>query len=332
MPSNKSEARIQAKGGSTAAALPVRGDQIARFAPLLLLVVVFALISLFVPYFFSLTNFISVLLQCSALAVMAIGETAVLITGGIDLSIPGMMALGAIFGAMYMKSGGNPAVAVVIMLVIPSLLGAINGLSVSRFNMIPFVVTLAMQAITSGAAIWVTNQISISGLPPAFIQTMLAKVWIIPFPIIILFIVAAVVQLFLTRSIWGRWLYAAGINIRAARVSGIPTARVIFLAYAFSGLMAGIAGVILTARLSSAGATMGKDAIVLDIVSSAALGGVSIMGGVGTALNAVIGAILITLISNVMNMANVSYYLTLVVKGLVVVIVVAIDAWRRRRS
>jgi ribose/xylose/arabinose/galactoside ABC-type transport system permease subunit len=263
------------------------------------------------------------------LAVMAIGATAVLITGGIDLSIPGMMALGAIFGAMYMKNGGNPLVAILIMLVIPTILGAINGFSVSRLNMIPFVVTLAMQAITSGAAIWVTNQISISGLPQIFTKTMLSKVWIIPVPVIILFVVAAVVQLFLTRSVWGRWLYATGTNIRTARVSGIPTAKVIFLAYAFSGLMAGIAAVILTARLTSAGATMGKDSVVLDIMSSAALGGVSIMGGVGTALNAVIGAILITLISNVMNMANVSYYLTLVVKGVVVVIVVAIDAWRR---
>jgi ribose transport system permease protein len=248
-----------------------------------------------------------------------------------DLSMPGMMALGAIFGAMYMKSGGNPLVAILIMLVIPMLLGAINGFSISRFNMIPFVVTLAMQAITSGAAIWITNQISISGLPQSFTQPMLSKVWIIPVPIIIMFVVAAIVQVILTRSIWGRWLYATGTNIRAARVSGIPTARVIFLTYAFAGLMAGIAGVILTARLTSAGATMGKDAVVLDIVSSAALGGVSIMGGVGTAMNAVIGAILITLIGNVMNMANVSYYLTLVVKGLVVVIVVAIDVWRRRR-
>lgn len=305
--------------------------RLSRFVPLLLLIIVFALISVFVPYFFSLTNFVSVLLQCSALAVLAIGETAVLITGGIDLSMPGMMALGAIFGAMYMKSGGPPLVAVVIMLVIPACLGSINGLSVSRFNMIPFVVTLAMQAITSGAAIWVTNQISISGLPQVFTHTLLSKVWIVPVPVIILLLVATVVQVFLTRSVWGRWLYATGTNIRASRVSGVPTSRVIFLAYTFSGLMAGIAGVILTARLSSAGATMGRDAIVLDIVSSAALGGVSIMGGVGTALNAVIGAILITLISNVMNMANISYYLTLVVKGLVVVIVVAIDVWRRRR-
>jgi ribose/xylose/arabinose/galactoside ABC-type transport system permease subunit len=328
---DKPETQASGKGQEQAVVLPGVASQLSRFTPLILLVVVIGLISLFVPYFFSLTNFISVLLQCSALAILAIGETAVLITGGIDLSLPGMMALGAIFGAMYMKSGGNPLVAILIMLVIPMLLGAINGFSISRFNMIPFVVTLAMQAITSGAAIWITNQISISGLPKAFTQPLLSKVWIIPVPVIIMFVVAAVVQVILTRSIWGRWLYATGTNIRAARVSGIPTARVIFLTYAFAGLMAGIAGVILTARLTSAGATMGKDAVVLDIVSSAALGGVSIMGGVGTAMNAVIGAILITLIGNVMNMANVSYYLTLVVKGLVVVIVVAIDVWRRRR-
>jgi ribose/xylose/arabinose/galactoside ABC-type transport system permease subunit len=325
----KPEVQTPPKGPEQVATLPGRINQLTRFVPLLLLVVVFVLLSLFIPYFFSLTNFITILLQCSALAIMAIGETVVLITGGIDLSIPGVMALGAIFGAMYMKSGGNPLVAIVIMLVIPTLLGAINGLSISRFNMIPFVVTLAMQAITSGAAIWVTNQISISGLPQVFTKTMLANVWVIPVPVIIIFLAAAIVQVFLTRSIWGRWLYATGTNLRTARVSGIPTARVLFLAYTFSGLMAGLAGVILTARLSSAGATMGKDSVVLDIVSSAALGGVSIMGGVGTALNAVIGAILITVISNVMNMANVSYYLTLVVKGLVVV--VAIDAWRRRR-
>lgn len=324
------EIQIPPKGQDQGAAVRLRENQLSRYVPLFLLIIVFALISLFVPHFFSLTNFISVLLQCSALAVMAIGETAVLITGGIDLSMPGMMALGAIFGAMFMRAGGSPIVAVIIMLVIPAALGAINGVSISRFNMIPFVVTLAMQAITSGAAIWVTNQVSISGLPQVFVKTLLANVWIIPVPVLILFATAAVVQIFLTRSIWGRWLYATGTNIRTSRVSGVPTTRVVFLAYVFSGLMAGLAAVILTARLSSAGATMGKDAMVLDIVSSAALGGVSIMGGVGTALNAVIGAIIITLISNVMNMANVSYYLTLVVKGLVVVIVVAIDAWRRR--
>jgi len=327
----KPEVQTLTKNQEIPVVLPARRSWLSRFAPLILLVAVIAVLSLFIPYFFTLTNFVSVLLQTSALAVMAIGETAVLVTGGIDLSIPGMMALGAIFGAMYMKAGGNPLIAIFIMLLVPSLLGAINGLSVSRFNMIPFVVTLAMQAITGGAAIWITNQLSISGLPQIFTKTMLAKIWILPVPVVILFVVGAIVQLFLTRSIFGRWLYATGTNIRTSRISGIPTERVLFFAYTFSGLMAGFAGVILTARLASAGAPMGKDSVVLDIISSAALGGVSIMGGVGTALNAVIGAIIITLISNVMNMANVSYYLTLVVEGAVLVVVVALDAWRRRR-
>jgi ribose/xylose/arabinose/galactoside ABC-type transport system permease subunit len=238
--------------------------------------------------------------------------------------------MGAISGAMFMRSGGNPFIAALIMIAVPMLLGAINGCAVSYFNMIPFVVTLAMQAITSGAAIWITNQVSISNLPKSFLNTVLYKVGPIPMPILFVIIVTGIVQLFLVRSFLGRWLYATGTNLRAARVSGIPTQRVVFFAYVFAGFMAGLAAIILTARLASAGAPMGRDAVVMDIIASAALGGVSIMGGVGTALNAVIGAIMITLISNVMNMANVSYYLTLVIKGAIIIAVVAIDALRRR--
>ncbi len=301
-----------------------------RYLPFLILVVVFAVVSITVPYFLTPTNLVSVLVQTSSLALLAIGQAVVLILGGIDLSMPGTMALGAIFGAMFMRDGGSPFVAGLIMIAVPCALGAINGLAVSYFNMIPFVVTLAMQAITYGAAILVTNQISISNLPKAFTGTILAKVAGVPMPILIVIVVTIIIQLFLTRSVYGRWLYAAGTNIRTALVSGVPTKKVVFLAYAFAGLMAGLAAIILTSRLASASAQMGKDAIVMDIIASAAVGGVSTMGGVGTALNAVVGAIIITLISNVMNMANVSYYLTLVIKGAIIVAVVAIDAIRRR--
>lgn len=301
-----------------------------RYLPFLILVVVFAVVSIVVPYFLTPTNLVSVLVQTSSLALLAIGQALVLILGGIDLSMPGTMALGAIFGAMFMRDGGSPFIAALIMVAVPFALGAINGIAVSYFNMIPFVVTLAMQAITYGAAILVTNQISISNLPKAFTGTILAKVGGLPMPIIIVIVVTIIVQLILTRSVYGRWLYAAGTNIRTALVSGVPTKKVVFFAYAFAGLMAGLAAIILTSRLASASAQMGKDAIVMDIIASAAVGGVSTMGGVGTALNAVVGAIIITLISNVMNMANVSYYLTLVIKGAIIVAVVAIDAIRRR--
>ncbi|MGB4595487.1 MAG: ABC transporter permease [Anaerolineaceae bacterium] len=258
--------------------------------PYILLVVVFATVSITVPYFFTPTNLVSVLVQTSSLALLAMGQAAVLIVGGIDLSMPGIMALGAIFGAMFMRDGGAPWIAPIIMIAVPFLLGSINGFAISYFNMIPFVVTLAMQAITGGAAIMITNQISISGLPKTFTETVMSKVLGIPVPILMVIFAAIVIQLFLKRSVYGRWLYASGTNIRASLVSGVPTKKVVYFAYAFSGIMAGLAAIILTSRLASASPQMGKDALVMDIIAAAAVGGVSTMGGVGTAINAVIGA------------------------------------------
>jgi ribose/xylose/arabinose/galactoside ABC-type transport system permease subunit len=303
----------------------------SNFIPFILLFVVLAVVSFIVPYFLTPSNLVTVLIQTSSLAVMAIGEAAVLILGGIDLSMPGTMALGAIFGAMFMHAGGSPWIAALIMLAVPTFLGLINGFAVSYFNMMPFIVTLAMQAITGGLAILVTNQVSITQLPKAFTGTVMGKVLGIPVPILIIIGVTIIVQLFMTKSIVGRWLYATGTNIRTSLVSGVPTKKVVLMTYAFAGLMAGVAAIILTSRLASASAQMGKDALAMDIIASAAIGGVSTMGGIGTAVNAVVGAIIMTLIGNVMTMANVSYYLTLVVKGAIIIIVVAIDAFRRRR-
>lgn len=302
----------------------------SSFAPYILLLIVLVVVSFIVPYFLTPSNLVSVLIQTSTLALMAIGEAAVLILGGIDLSMPGTMALGAIFGAMFMRAGGSPWVAALIMLAVPTVLGMINGFAVSYFNMMPFIVTLAMQAITGGAAILLTNQVSITHLPKEFTGTIMGKVLGIPVPLLIVILFTVVIQLLLTKSIVGRWLYATGTNIRTALVSGVPTKKVVFLTYAFAGFMAGVAAIILTSRLASASPQMGKDALVMDIIAAAAVGGVSTMGGIGTALNAVVGAIIITLISNVMNMANVSYYLTLVIKGAIIITFVAIDAIRRR--
>jgi ribose/xylose/arabinose/galactoside ABC-type transport system permease subunit len=298
--------------------------------PAIVLFLVFAIISIFVPYFFTASNLISVLVQASSLAMMAIGITTVLITGGIDLSIPGMMALGAIAGGMFIHNGGNPIVGALIMVVVSTVLGAVNGFAVSYLKMIPFVVTLAMQVVTTGTAIWITKETTITGFPQVYMDTVLGTNSI-PMPAIYVIILVIIVQLILTRTIYGRWLYAVGTNIRAARVSGVPTQRVVFSAFAFSGFMAGLAAIILTARLASAGAPMGKDSMIMDVIAAAAIGGVSTFGGIGTALNAVFGAILVTLISNVLNMAHVSYYLTLVAKGLIIVSVVAIDGIRRQK-
>ncbi len=308
------------------------GSQVLRLVPVGLLLVILVVLSVLVPYFLSVSNFISVLMQSSALGLMAVGLTAVLITGGIDLSVPSLMSFSAVLGAMYMKSGGSPVAASLLMLVVAIAGGCINGAAVAYLRMIPFVVTLSTMAIFSGASIWITNAVSVTGIPRVFITTVMADVWIIPVPVIAFIVVTLIVQLFLTRSLYGRWLYAVGINIRAARVSGIPAQRVLFGAYVFSGFIAGLAAIVTTAWLGTAGGTIGSEGVVLDVVSSAVLGGVSIYGGAGTALGALIGTVLIKLISNSLNFLQASYYMTLVVKGIVIVGFVAIDSLFRRKS
>ncbi len=307
-----------------------RSDRWLRFLPVILLIVVLLLLALFVPNFFTTRNIVNILMQASALGIMAIGITPVLIGGGIDLSIPSVMALGAIVGAMYMRDGGNPILAALLMLAVTSTAGVINGFSVAYLKMIPFVVTLAMMTVATGTSIWITNSVSVAGIPEAFIDTVLYRVWIIPVPVIFLLIVSLIVTFWIKRSVYGRWLYAVGTNEPAARASGIPTARVLFGTYVFSSFFAGLASILLTARLGSAAATMGNDGVVLDVVSSAVVGGVSIYGGVGSPIGAVLGAIIITMISNSMNMMRVPFFTSLIVKGVVIITFVALDSLRRR--
>ena len=179
------------EGGSVAqemkrpSGLPVRSEQLLRVAPLILLVLVLVVLGLFVPYFLTTRNIINILLQSSALGLMALGMTVVLIVGGIDLSMPAVMAFSSILGVMYMREKGNPIVAGLIIIVVAMAIGSVNGYAVARLRMIPFVVTLSMQAIVMGASLWVTQAISVTGINEGFVDTVLAKVWIIPVPIIV---------------------------------------------------------------------------------------------------------------------------------------------------
>lgn len=308
----------------------LRGDDFLRYLPIIVFVVVLGLLAIFVPNFFTPRNIVNILMQASALGLMAIGLTAVLIGGGIDLSIPSVMAMSAVFGAMIMRDGAHPLAGVLVMLGTAMVAGCINGYAVAYLKMIPFVVTLAMMTIATGTSIWVTNSISVAGIPEAFTNTILTRLWIVPVPVLFVAAVTLVVAFWLKRSVFGRWLYAVGTNERTARVSGIPTARVLFGTYVFSSFFAGMAAILLTARLNSAAATMGNDGVVLDVVSSAVVGGVSIYGGVGSPLGAVLGAIIITMISNSMNMMQVSFFTSLIVKGVVIIAFVALDSLRRR--
>jgi ribose transport system permease protein len=309
---------------------PPRAEDAMRYLPVAVLLVVVVLLASFVPNFFTARNIVNILMQASALGLMAIGLTAVLIGGGMDLSIPSVMAMSAVFGAIAMRDGAHPLVGCLVMVATASVAGCINGYAVAYLKMIPFVVTLAMMTIATGTSIWITNSISVAGIPAAFTDTILTRIWIVPLPVIFLALVTLAVSFLIRRTVFGRWLYAVGTNERTARVSGIPTARVLFGTYLFSSFFAGLAAILLTARLNSAAATMGNDGVVLDVVSSAVVGGVSIYGGIGSPLGAVLGAIIITMISNSMNMMQVSFFTSLIVKGIVIIAFVALDSLRRR--
>ena len=305
-------------------------DQVLTILPIAILLIIVIIMGIFTPNFMTVRNIINVFEQTSALALMAMGITAVLIGGGIDLSLPANLALSAVVGAIYMRDGGNPLVAGLMMVVSGVLMGMINGYAVAYLKMIPFVVTLAMQFIAIGAATWLTESVSIANLPMSFVNAVQYRLFKVPVHVMIVIVLTIIFYVVMKQSFFGRWLYAVGTNARASRVSGIPSSRVLFGTYAFAGFTAGLAAVIIAGRLMSASALMAGDNVVLDVISSAVVGGVSIFGGIGNPLGAALGALLITLISNSMNMMRISYYLTLMIKGVFIIVFIWLNSLRRR--
>lgn len=283
-------------------------------------------LSFYAANFFRYSNLMNVLQQAALLGLLAIGMTVVMVVGGIDLSLPANMAFSAVMGALYMKSSGDWALAVPIMMGCGAAIGTANGFAVARLKMIPFVVTLAMMTMVSGTTVWITQSLSISQLPESFVDLFAARPFLhIPLTVLVVAVLAAVLSVLMRSSISGRWAYAVGINEKAARVARVPVERVVMASYVLAGVMSGLTAVLLTARLGSASANMGNDGVVLDIVSACVLGGVSIYGGVGRIPGALLGALLITILSNAMNLIGVSFYLSLVIKGLVIIAFVAAD-------
>jgi ribose/xylose/arabinose/galactoside ABC-type transport system permease subunit len=324
------------------------------FLPYAVLVVIAIVLAIITPNFGTFRNLINVLEQSSTLAIMAVGMTCVLVVGGIDLSLPAMMAFSAVTGVIFLRATSgtiNPAtqqvigvaaipspvlrafLAAGIMLLAGMAAGAINGFTVGYLKMVPFVVTLAMQFICLGAATWLTESVGIQidySLNSFFVDMTQIRFDYVPIDILYAIIIVFIAFLIMHKSYLGRWLYGVGTNSKTAQISGIPTQKVIMAAYVVSGLTAGIAAIITSGRLMSGSALLAGENAVLDIVSSAVVGGVSIYGGSGSPVGAALGAVLIGLISNSMNMQRVSYDLTLMIKGLFILAFIFVYSLRRK--
>ncbi|MEM8552610.1 MAG: ABC transporter permease [Pseudomonadota bacterium] len=277
------------------------------------------------PVFFRTNNLINVANQAAMLAILAAGMTVVMIGGGIDLSLPANMALAGILGSMVMIGTDNVPLGAIVMVLSGAAVGALNGFAVARLRMIPFVVTLATMTICGGFSIWVTNSVSISSQPERYFDLFYTRPFGLPVAVWIMLAVALLTQAVMTFTRFGWDIYAVGTNPVAARISRVPVRRVLFLTYVFAGALAGVAAVVVTARLGSASANVGNDSVILDVVTACVIGGVSIYGGVGRPVGAVLGALFVLVLGNVLNLLGISFFIGLIIKGLIIIAFVALD-------
>lgn len=297
---------------------------VRKYGMLLILLLVVGGFSLLSDRFLTLSNFIIITRQITINAVLAAGMTLVILLAGIDLSVGGNVALAGAFSAAILVATGNWVVAVLVGLVTGTVVGAVNGFFVSYVKLPPFIVTLATLAAARGFTLVFTQgrPITISSAPYEFIGS--GFVGGIPVPIIIMVFVFLIGYVLLTRTVYGRSLYAIGGNETACRMSGLKVNRIKFIAYVMCGALAGLAAIVLTSRLASAQPTAGQS-YELDAIAAVILGGTSMSGGQGSILGTIVGAFIIGVLSNGLNMLNVSPFYQDVAKGMIILVAVLID-------
>jgi ribose transport system permease protein len=292
----------------------------------------FVLMSVFSEYFLTIDNWFNILRQISLNMMLASGVMLAIIIGGIDLTCGSIVALCGCTSAVLIQSGmQSVALAVVIGCIVGWLVGAANGCIVAYTGMPPFIVTLAMMSICRGAAYLVANGQPIRIPNERFQAIGTGYIGRVPLPVIYIVILMILLFLLLNKSRTGRHIYALGGNIEAARFSGIKTKRVQILVYSLSGLFAGFAGIMLAARMASGQPAVGL-AYETDAIAAAVLGGTSMTGGIGTAGGMFIGALVLGVLSNGLNLLHVNSFWQYVAKGVVILIAVYIDMFRKRKD
>ena len=290
------------------------------------------------PRFLSGDNIFNLSRQSSYLILACLAQFLILLTGGIDLSVGSAISLASVVCATVMKSfpeaeGAAVSLGVLAGVGTGGLVGLANGVGVAYFNVTPFVMTLGSLSMALGLALYISGGYSIAGLPGGFGDVFsYADVGGVPVPIIYAALVVIAVYLLLTWTQAGRYIYAIGSNVQAARLSGIPTKQYLLFAYVAAGLIVGFAAVLMTARTESGEASLGGSDLVLKSVAGCIIGGVALTGGKGFVRNVVLGAFFITLLSNGMNLLRVNSYLQTFIIGAVLVLAIALDQLREKMT
>ena len=281
------------------------------------------------PHFLTVSNLLNVLEQTAINAIVAVGMTFVIISGGIDLSVGSVLAVSGIALGSALQAGAAVPVAIALALAVGLGCGLVNGVLVTFGRLPPFIATLGMMSVARGAALMLAEGRPISGFDDGFRMLAAGRVLMMPAPVIIAGLIYAVAHFVLGHTVFGRATYAIGGNEEAARLSGVHVRYHKTAIYGVAGLMSAAAAVILTARLNSAQPTAGT-MYELDAIAATVIGGTSLLGGEGTIMGALIGALIMGVLRNGLNLLNVSSFFQQVVIGVVIIGAVLVDMSLKR--
>ncbi|HEY8498423.1 MAG TPA: ABC transporter permease, partial [Limnochordales bacterium] len=312
-----------------------------RGGPIIALVGLCLYLALASPHFLTVGNLINVARQTSINIILAVGQTLIIIGAGIDLSVGAVLALSACFTAVSVAYWGWPVwLGVPAGLALGALLGTINGVIIARGRIPDFIATLGMTSVARGTALLLTGGLPVPShltattltayLPGFLIWLGSGDVLGIPTAALVALLVAVAGHVILRHTTLGRCAYAIGGNREAARISGIDVERQKIYQYAFMGLLAAVAGLVLTGRLNSANALM-AEGMELQSIAAVVIGGTNLFGGEGGVAGTVIGALIMGVVANGLNLLNVSAFWQRIVMGSIIIAVVVFDQWRRRR-
>lgn len=306
-------------------------DLIKRFLPFVSLIVLCVVIAVLEPKFLSTGNLATVVRQIAVITVISMGMTMVMVSGGIDLSVGSMMALASVIGAIAMVKGAPVLAGIAICIVAGIVFGLINGAAITRLGIPPFIVTLGAMGIYRGASLFISDGNAVVGLPESFGYLAEGNLFgIIPLPLLIVFLVAVVIHFVLSSTKLGRYCYAIGSNVEAARYAGIPVARYQIIFYTILGALTGLAGSIESARLVTGQPTSGEG-YELSVIAAVVIGGGSLNGGQGTVVGTIIGALIMGVLSNGANLLGINPFIQRIIIGSVIVLAVTFDEFQRRR-
>jgi ribose transport system permease protein len=281
--------------------------------------------------FFSGYNFVNIFLQSSITAILAIAETLVIITAGIDLSIGSALALAAMVAGLLLKGGHSLPVAILGTLAAGAAAGLLNGVIITVTRITPFVVTLGTMSIFSGLALIVSNGQTVYGLPQSFDDLLAGSVGPVPTPIIIALVVLAITSVIMKSTKLGEYMIAIGGAREVARLAGINVTFYTAAAYVMSSMLAAVAGMVTVARLGAADPILGQD-LLLPAVAAAVMGGADLMGGEGSMLGAVVGALLIATLQAGLTFLNVQAFYQQVAIGVVIILALLFNRLQKGRS